>query len=214
MLTAAARSWAQRKFDRGWSLLFEPWVGDKKQLSLHFDVAKGEQVAYLGHCEVLTSPQGVYRGSFVNPSALVDEATLESAKAVALKVARKGYWGPLTIDSFHGVLGETPVFRPLLDINARYSYGRVALGIADWLPPGWCYIWWHLYQIAGRAGALHTRTPFPPLPEIGHERLISDGLYALPLSIDPGRAMGTVVVVGSTTKRLRSRMLRLFGVEI
>jgi hypothetical protein len=36
--------------------------------------------------------------------------------------------------------------RPLQDVNARYTMGRLALGFARLLPSGWCGSWLHFHR--------------------------------------------------------------------
>jgi hypothetical protein len=205
-LPRTARGWALRKLERGWPLLFEPWVEDRRHLSLHFDIGKGEQISFVNHCQVITSPQGGYRGSEVHPSAVLDDTTLGYGLRIAAAVARRGYWGPLTVDSFSGMLGDVPVNRPLVDINARYSFGRLSLGLADWLPPDWCYFWWH-----PKAPEFPRSRPLQPLPEPGQADLKA-GAYALPASVDPGQTSGTVVLVSPSAFKLQRLQAKFVGI--
>lgn len=206
VLSAPARAWAKRRLERGWTLLFEPWVEDRRQLALHFDIDKGQQVHYAGRCRVITDSGGGYRGSEVSPHPGMDEEALRYARETAVAVARKGYWGPLTVESFRGTLAGVPVFRPLLDIDARYSFSRLALGLADWLPEDWCYFWYHpqFVGVSPFAGAL------APLPE-PREAKLEPGLYGLPEAVDPGQDTGTAVMVSPTPFRLRRMMAKYLG---
>jgi hypothetical protein len=206
VLSAPARAWVQRRLERGWTLLFEPWVEQRRQLALHFDIDKGQQIRYVGRCRVVTDASGGFRGCEVSPHPGMDEEALRYARETAVAVARKGYWGPLTVESFRGTLAGVPVFRPLLDIDARYSFSRLALGLADWLPEDWCYFWYHppFLEVSPFAGDL------TPLPEPGQGNL-EPGVYALPETVDPEQATGSAVLVSPTPFRLRRMMAKYLG---
>lgn len=70
----------------------------------------------------------------------------EAAVAVGLQVARRlqslGYFGPLGVDAmqYRDAKGQQRV-RPLQDLNARFTLGRLALGFRRLVPPGWCASW-------------------------------------------------------------------------
>jgi hypothetical protein len=72
---------------------------------------------------------------------------------VALTLQRLGYFGPLGIDAMQNRddAGEIRL-RPLQDLNARYTMGRLALGFARLLPSNWCGSWLHFHRrhLAGR----------------------------------------------------------------
>jgi hypothetical protein len=198
LLSASSRAWAQRRLERGWTLLFEPWVEQRRQLALHFDIDKGQGVDFAGRCRILTDTNGGFRGCEISPDPPMDEEALRYARDIAAAIAKKGYWGPLTVESFRGKLGGTEVFRPLLDVDARYSFSRLSLGLADWLPQDWCYFWYHppFLEVSPFAGKLE------PLPEPDAGPL-APGLFGLPQDIDPGQATGTAVLVSPSPFRLR-----------
>lgn len=203
ILSTTAQAWAQRRLERGWTLLFEPWVEERIQMALHFDIDKGQGVTFAGRCRVVTDSGGGFRGCELSPNPPMDEEALRYARDVAAAVAKKGYWGPLTVESFRGKLGPHHVFRPLLDIDARYSFSRLSLGLADWLPQDWCYFWYHppFLEVSPFADKLL------PLPEPGQGE-VEPGVYGLPEAVDPGQATGTAVLVSPTPFRLRRMMAR------
>lgn len=185
VLSDSARGWARRRITAGWSLLFEPWVEDKKELSLHFDLSREGQVRYLGHTELLSDAGGVYRGNAVCAGQRASASFLEPAHRIAKEVSSKGYWGPLGIDAMSGRLGDAPVLRPLTEINARYSFGRMALELGRFLPSGCSYSWHHPRRADP---ALPKLLPLPSVP--------AAGCYALPQWLDPELKTGTYVLVG------------------
>ena len=69
----------------------------------------------------------------------------------------RGYSGPVGIDALEHAPrpGAAPGLRPLVEVNARHTLGRVSLALAPLLPPGGCGCY-RLASVAAaeRAGAL------------------------------------------------------------
>jgi hypothetical protein len=195
-ITDSALGWTRNQVAEGWTLLFEPWVEASRNFSMHFEVSETGETRFLGHCELLTDLGGVYRGNRVTGTRL-DPTIYDRGLEVTSEVARRGYWGPVGIDAFTGQLGGHPVLRPLVEINARCSFGRLTLALADWTPPGWCYHWWH----PRKADCWRVDGTSFPLPEPG-EAGLEPGAYALPLSVDPGQRSRTLILLASTLAKL------------
>ncbi|MGQ0634704.1 MAG: hypothetical protein ACT4QC_08840 [Planctomycetaceae bacterium] len=70
------------------------------------------------------------------------QPAVEVALRVALRLQALGYFGPLGIDAamYRDVAGQVRI-RPLQDLNARFTLGRLALGFGRFLPAGWCGSW-------------------------------------------------------------------------
>lgn len=187
-LSDSARGWGRKKMLQGWSLLFEPWVDRQHDFSMHFAISRSGQPRYLGWCSLVSDISGGYRGNFVNRESEIDPRAVEVGHQVAAHLAAQGYWGPVGLDALSGHLGSTVVLRPLVEINARYSFGRLSLALADWLPQGWSYLWWH----PSRAEAHLVPEKLPPLPDIGSSSL-QPGIYQLPLLADPQQTSGTAI---------------------
>lgn len=190
-LSDSGRGWARKQFP-DWTLVFEPWVDPRQDFSLHFEIDRAGNVEYIGYCLLTADPGGVYRGNTVLPERGVPGRALACGRQVAGELASLGYWGPVGIDAFEGMLGDQPVLRPLVEINARYSFGRLTLALRDWLPQGWCLSWSHP-KLAAPA--------YPPLP---HRP--SPGIYGVPVEADPQGTSGTFVCVASTAEEM-SRIL-------
>ncbi len=193
-LSDSSFGWAARRLGQGWSLLFEPWVECSQNFSLHFEIAPC-QTHVLGHCQLLTDAGGVYRGNRVHPRP-PDPDALSAGLAVCDQLAAAGYWGPVGIDGLRGVLGGQAVFRPLVEINARCSFGRLTLALTDWVPAGWSYLWW----FPSRKDSWRIPPSLPPLPEPPHEPV--PGVYGLPLVADPRGCTGTAVLIAPTARDL------------
>ena len=190
-ISDSAWGWARRKLHQSWTLLFEPWVEQRHDFSLHFEIDRHGQHRFVGHCELVSDPGGVYRGNRVLPSSILEPAALECGHKVAAELSLRGYWGPVGIDAFSGVLGDKRYLRPLVEINARCSFGRLALALSDWIPQGWCHLWWHP-QV--------NEASLTPLPA---RDLIQPGAYALPLAVDPTQGSRTILMVAPTAQELQ-----------
>ncbi len=186
-LSDSGRGWARKQLVQ-WSLLFEPWVDPRRDFSMHFEIARDGSVQFVGHCQLVPDPGGVYRGNQVLPGQEVPGQALACGGEVASELARLGYWGPVGIDAFEGMLGDLAVLRPLVEINARYSFGRLTLALRDWLPEDWCLLWSHPKQ------ALGTHPPLPARPR--------PGVYGLPVDVDPDGTAGTVLFVAPSAEEL------------
>ena len=78
------------------------------------------------------------------------------------------------------------VLRPIMEINARYSFGRMALELFRRVPEGWSLFWWHPKARELRAVEEKARE-YP-------ERW-APGVYRLPLFADPRQVTGSFLVV-------------------
>jgi hypothetical protein len=118
--------------------LLEPWLRRREDLSAQLFVPRGAAPVLLGTTLALVSPAGVYRGQrgAVDGAGRVEsgsahDAELRAAAACAARAAAEaGFWGPCGVDafSFTGPDGAR-AFRPLAELNARFTFGTVALGL-------------------------------------------------------------------------------------
>lgn len=195
-VSESALGWARRRIRDGWSLLFEPWVENTTNLSIHFEIDCLGKIRYLGHCRLHTDTGGVHRGNSVTPEG-IDPIFEEKGHEICSHLASLGYWGYVGIDALTGELEGDPVIRPLVEINARCSFGRLTLALGEWIPQGWSYLWWHPRQ------SDPTRTQaYPPLPPLGENRPLSAGVYSLPELVDPQQSSGTRVLMAATVDEL------------
>ena len=200
-ISDSAWGWTRRKLSQHWTLLFEPWANQRQDFSLHFEVDRSGAVRFLGQCQLISDPGGVYRGNSVDPTLVPKPQALECGHQVAGRLARMGYWGPVGLDAFSGLLGDRPVLRPLVEINARCSFGRLALALRNWIPQDWCHLWWH-------PGPAHPKIPPPtPLPDTP----TVPGLYSLPLDVDPPQTSGTLLFIAPTNQELQQILTRQAG---
>jgi hypothetical protein len=180
-----ARSWAASRFAEGWTLIFEPWAYRRTESSFHFEI-EGSGAVFLGQCGLVSDESGAFRGNRLIRESELDAVLLGTVQLAMAKVWESGYRGPVSVDSFRGFLGDKEVLRPIMEINARYSFGRMALELFRRVPEGWSLFWWHPKARELRAVEEKARE-YP-------ERW-APGVYRLPLFADPRQVTGSFLVV-------------------
>ena len=127
----------ERLASRGGGVL-EPWLDRVADASAQLHVSKDGTVKLLGTLQIVTTgagqPKG-HRGEFdsqgrVSSGMGEDQVLREAASIVGVHAAGAGYHGPCGIDAFAFRSPEdgTRIFRPLVEFNARFTAGTVALG--------------------------------------------------------------------------------------
>jgi hypothetical protein len=160
-------AWARRRLQRGEPIFFEPWVEAVAEFGCQLTIPRSGPPCWEGTTGLLSDEQGTYRGSrlFAQESLRTDELlpqhVIDTVERAAVRVQHLGYFGPLGIDvmQYRTVAGEI-AWRPLQDINARLTMGRVALG------------WRRLLAPKEAADWLHLRASRASLPISGGARLI------------------------------------------
>lgn len=179
--------WADKQFLDGWELVFEPWVEKSQEFSLHFQIPKDRSVEFVGRSELITGPGGAFRGNAVSRRLETPRVFLETCSRAAEELRHRGYWGPVGFDCFSGRLGSTDVDRPLTEINARYSFGRMTLALANLIPDDLDFTWFH-----PRPGPVDTTLPNRrPIDEA-----TGPGVYRLPEWAEPDMKSGSLILSG------------------
>jgi hypothetical protein len=139
-ISPSAAQWMQKQLTHG-AVYFEPWVERIEEVAFQFTVPAAGDPILEGITPLLTDRLGTYCGSrlsgescqFTTPDEL--STVVPIVARAAQRVQQLGYFGPLGIDA---MLYETPDgqrrWRPLQDINARWTMGRVALGLKRIVP--------------------------------------------------------------------------------
>jgi hypothetical protein len=150
---------------------------------------------------LLTDAQGTYRGSRLFGDAEIPPANvspsniLQVVERAARHVQERGYFGPLGIDVMQYLAsdGESR-WRPLQDINARLTMGRVALGLRRLFGPGERADWLHTRRSgpAASAGQTPIASGEPP-PAVRTVRT-----SPLEVAGDPSRHQSTLIIARST----------------
>jgi hypothetical protein len=126
--------WVRKQLARNQAVYFEPWVDRIAEFGFQFTIPPAGEPRLEGITPLLTDAVGTYRGSRLNPASCPGtEGEMAEPLAIAARAAQSvqqlGYFGPLGIDAmrYRTSAGE-PRWRPVQDINARLTMGRLALG--------------------------------------------------------------------------------------
>ena len=117
-------------------VVVEPWRRRVADLSALFFVDPAGGVDPLGTLDVATTPNGrctAWGGVTGHSGIDADQpaerlaAFVAAATAVARSAAAHGYWGPCGIDGFVYRTAAGERLRPVVEFNARFTFGIVAL---------------------------------------------------------------------------------------
>jgi hypothetical protein len=141
-----ALCWARPRIRRDGVLFFEPWVERIDEVGILWNIPKRGAPELIGVAPMLIADGGHYRGSRFAPVATNgwwDVAIPITARA-AEEVRHAGYFGPFGIDAmlYRDAHGASCV-RPLQDVNARWTMGRLTLGWRRFFPHVQSGEWWH-----------------------------------------------------------------------
>ncbi len=123
-------NWLKKRLQHSGRVFFEPWLNRIEEMSFHYDISPAGDVHFLGMTKLYSDDFGRYLGNrLVSIEDAQDKTEWDRSGSqtmqLAQEFARKGYFGPLSIDAMRyedsaGACHE----RPLQDVNARYSMGR------------------------------------------------------------------------------------------
>ena len=145
---AASQKWLETRVARDGAVVFEPWVEKIAEAGLQWEIPREGSPQFVGLTPLLSDAQGRYRGNRLDAVPTIVEAEWQSAVKVALYAAceaqHRGYFGPLGIDAMQYRDRDGSLrFRPLQDINGRWTMGRLTLGWQRLLRAGECGTWLH-----------------------------------------------------------------------
>jgi hypothetical protein len=200
-----AMQWVRKQLAESGAVYFEPWVERLEEIGVQFTIPTTGPSVLEGITPLLTDSLGTYRGSrFRGASCQLTSvdgtmAALEIVTRAARRIQQLGYFGPLGIDAmrYRTPAGEIR-WRPLQDINARLTMGRLALGLCRIVRPedhaSWLHVRW-----AGTVAETAER-----LARINHS--LPNGTRALhtsPLTVG-GRptSRGAILVTAPSTETL------------
>ncbi len=159
-------------------VIVEPKIQILREWSLQFEISS--TVEYLGSAMLLADDRGQHRGHILGMGAPSAEI-IETAKVAARLVQSAGYFGPLGVDAFEGTLEGKTVVRPLSELNARMTFGRLAVELGRLVDGP--LAWWHV--------ANRLRSELEPQPFAS-----ASSVRRLPEWADPQGASGSVLLVG------------------
>ena len=215
-LTEKDKSWISSVIDRHGFILAEPWLDKRVDLSAHIDIDHGGNVKFLGVTRFWTDLRGQYRGHILGrPFDDLGSEFLrlwhaengwharlqKTAEQVGHEAFKAGYYGPLGIDAFIYMTDSGPELRPMIEINPRWSMGRVALKISQRLAAKHCGLWAHISANEMKRAGYKSFTDLcqslrgshaEKIAENENSRLIHQGVFALN---DPSQARQSLAIL-------------------
>ncbi len=147
-LTPQIAAWARKRIERDGAVVFEPWVDRIDEAGLQWKIPEHGKPRLLGITPLLSDPTGQFRGNrlqALESDAILWQPAVDAGRRIALDCQAQGYFGPLGIDAmrYRDANGAERT-RPLQDINARFTMGRIALGYRRCLSDKDYAIWLNL----------------------------------------------------------------------
>ena len=135
----AQATWAVRRLARGETLIFQPWLEVVREYGVVVEVKRDGPHRVLGFSDLQTNGAGTGLGYVLGrPPTPERAAELErTAAAVCARLRAEGYCGPAGLDAVEHAGG----LHPLLEVNARYTMGFVALAVERALKPSAPVFW-------------------------------------------------------------------------
>lgn len=129
----AQGAWAERRFARGEALVFQPWLEVVREYGVVCEVQSDGSHRVHGISDLRTNGAGTGLGYVLGrPPTRARAAELEAVAAtVCERLHAEGYRGPAGVDA----LEHSGGLHPLLEVNARYTMGFVALAAERALKP-------------------------------------------------------------------------------
>ncbi|MDT5271606.1 MAG: hypothetical protein QOH49_3792 [Acidobacteriota bacterium] len=129
----AQGAWAFKRLARGEPLIFQPWLEVSREYGVGVEVSRAGAHRLLGVSDLRTNGAGTGTGYVLGrPPSPHRMAELEAAAAVVCaRLRAEGYSGPAGFDALEHAGG----LHPLLEVNARYTMGFVALAVERSLRP-------------------------------------------------------------------------------
>ncbi|MFN2455465.1 MAG: hypothetical protein ABR577_14720 [Pyrinomonadaceae bacterium] len=139
ILEGASATWARRRFAQHETLLFQPWLNVIREYGIAMNILPDGEVIIEGISDLQTNGAGTGTGYILGrqPSAQRAAELLNMAKIVGARLFKEGYTGATGMDALEHAGG----LHPLLEINARYTMGHVAVAIERALQPKTPVFW-------------------------------------------------------------------------
>jgi hypothetical protein len=125
--------WVRRQFTEGRQLLFQPWLDVKREYGIVIEIGRRGEIAVQGVSDLQTNGAGTGKGYLLGRKVDLERLSdlEEIASVVGRRLFQEGYYGPAGIDALEHAGG----LLPLLEVNARYTMGFVALAVERQMLP-------------------------------------------------------------------------------
>ena len=134
-------NWLARRLRQGQGAVLEPWVQIETEVGMQWSVSPTGEISWEGGTWLHSTSRGGYEGTSVpqDQTAFAEQwaDVLAVQRAALERVVAAGYFGPVGIDAVRCRDREgSRRVRPMQDLNARWTMGRLALGFAERLGQG------------------------------------------------------------------------------
>jgi uncharacterized ferritin-like protein (DUF455 family) len=155
-LLETQRRWIEKNLQQGRQLVVEPWLERTGDFSLHLEMGEGG-LKLRGYTELINDPKGQFQANRAGPkfgrrlpgrfAERLREEGWEPGRLYAFyeaafpllenELALAGYAGPLGIDAFFYRDPDGGLrLKPVVEINPRYTMGRLTLELMSRAAPG------------------------------------------------------------------------------
>jgi len=135
----AQAAWAVKRLARGETLIFQPWLEVVREYGLVAEVARDGSHTILGVSDLQTNGAGTGTGYVLGRAPSPERMReLEGvASVVCRRLYAEGYRGPVGVDAIEHARG----LHPLLEVNARYTMGFIAVAVERAMKPAEPVVW-------------------------------------------------------------------------
>jgi hypothetical protein len=139
LLDGPAATWTKRRLASRQKLLFQPWLDVVREYGVAMEILPAGEISILGISDLQTNGAGTGTGYLLGRRVAPGRvAELEAmAEFVGTRLFLEGYTGPAGIDALEHKGG----LHPLLEVNARYTMGFIALAVERSLKPPSPFFW-------------------------------------------------------------------------
>lgn len=135
----AQAAWALKRLARGETLIFQPWLEVLREYGVVAEVVRDGSHTILGVSDLQTNGAGTGKGYVLGrPPSPGRMKELEGvASVVCRRLHAEGYRGPVGVDAIEHARG----LHPLLEVNARYTMGFIAVAVERAMKPTEPFFW-------------------------------------------------------------------------
>lgn len=139
LLDEPQAKWSVRRLAQGETLIFQLWLEVKREYGVVLEISPEGAFEIHGISDLQTNGAGTGTGYILGrpPDAGRAHELERIARVVCERLFKEGYHGPVGIDALEHKGG----FHPLLEINARYTMGFVAVAVERSLKPAAPIFW-------------------------------------------------------------------------
>jgi hypothetical protein len=139
VVEGAQAAWAAKRLARGETLIFQPWLEVVREYGVVAEVRRDGSHTIRGVSDLRTNGAGTGTGYMLGrpPAPERMKELGETARVVCERLFEEGYRGPVGVDAIEHAGG----LHPLLEVNARYTMGFIAIAVERAMKPASPVFW-------------------------------------------------------------------------